>query len=122
MKRWIAPAGAVLALVIAASGDAGAGDRKWRDEDAPQSGCAGFINKDGRKDHDCGFGSEDPKASPGVTAGDIARQLRANGYQEIYDIDREGDRFEATALDPDGDPVIVYFDAENGKFIRQRHY
>lgn len=133
MKTWTVSACLALALATAAAANpAGAFDLGWRGGvsvgpaglllvDQPVSGCVGFINKEGKKDHDCGFGPENADKPGGITAGDIARQMREHGY-EVYDIDREGDRFEATGRDEDGDRVIVYFDAATGHFIRQRYY
>jgi hypothetical protein len=122
MRIRIGPAAASLALAIAVSTPAAADRDDWPDRPAKaKSGCVGFINKDGRKDHNCGFGPENPEATPGVTTkGDIARELRARGLQ-IYDIRRHGKRFEAAVVEADGDLVIYYFD-RSGDFIKKRRF
>ena len=45
-------------------------------------------------------------------------QLKAEGYSEVYEIEREHDKYEVKAKNRDGRTVELYVDASTGKTLK----
>jgi hypothetical protein len=88
------------------------------------NGCLGVQRKDSRWD-DCNGWREGKWHDGGkrkfVPYGGIVKQLYAAGYRHVFDIDRDGNRYEVRALDRYGRKVILIFNARNGDFIKKRY-
>ena len=48
----------------------------------------------------------------------VLTQLKADGYGEIYEIERESGRYEVKAKNADGQRVELYVDAQTGETLK----
>ena len=51
----------------------------------------------------------------------VLAQLKAAGYAEIYEIERERGRYEVKAKNQEGRQVELYLDAATGKVLESEH-
>jgi hypothetical protein len=64
-----------------------------------------------------GTGQEAPQAAPAMPMEQVLAQLKAEGYGEIYEIERERNRYEVKAKNPEGRRVELHLDAATGKVL-----
>lgn len=62
-------------------------------------------------------GQQATQAAPAMPMEQVLAQLKAEGYGEIYEIERERNRYEVKAKDKDGRRVELYLDAATGKVL-----
>jgi uncharacterized membrane protein YkoI len=65
-----------------------------------------------------GAGQEAAQSAPAMPMEQVLAQLRAEGYGEIYEIERERDRYEVKAQTREGRRVELYLDAATGKVLQ----
>ena len=65
-----------------------------------------------------GTGQEAAQAAPAMPMEQVLAQLKAKGYGEIYEIERERDRYEVKANDREGRRIELYLDAATGKVLQ----
>lgn len=58
------------------------------------------------------------ESAPTLTMEQVLAQLRDQGYGEVYEIERERDRFEVKARDREGRRVELYLDARTGETVK----
>jgi Peptidase propeptide and YPEB domain len=63
-------------------------------------------------------GQEAAQAAPAIPMEQVLAQLKAEGYGEIYEIEREHNRYEVKARDREGRRVELYLDAATGKVLQ----
>ncbi|SDF99061.1 Peptidase propeptide and YPEB domain-containing protein [Limimonas halophila] len=62
---------------------------------------------------------ESSEGDAGVSAAAVRDTLKAHGYTDVRDIDRDDGRYEADARTADGNRVEVDVDAGTGRIIRE---
>ena len=62
-------------------------------------------------------GQEPAQAAPAIPMEQVLAQLKAEGYGEVYEIERERDRYEVKAKDREGRRVELHLDAATGKVL-----
>jgi len=70
-------------------------------------------------DRDDGEDHESSNGTVGMSAAAVRDTLKARGYTDIRDIDRDDGRYEADARAAQGDRVEVYVDAGTGRIVRE---
>jgi hypothetical protein len=65
-----------------------------------------------------GPGQEAAQAAPAIPMEQVLAQLRAEGYGEIDEIERERDRYEVKAQNREGRRVELHLDAATGKVLQ----
>jgi hypothetical protein len=63
-------------------------------------------------------GQEAAQAAPAMPMEQVLAQLKAEGYGEIYEIERERDRYEVKAQNREGRRVELHLDAATGKVLQ----
>jgi uncharacterized membrane protein YkoI len=64
-----------------------------------------------------GRAQEAGQAAPAIPMEQVLAQLKAEGYGEIYEIERERNRYEVKARDREGHRVELHLDASTGKVL-----
>lgn len=62
----------------------------------------------------------DPRATPGVTAADIARLLEAQGFSNIHDIELDDGRYEVEAVNAAGQKVDLKLHPRDGRILSEQ--
>ena len=65
-----------------------------------------------------GTAQEAAQVAPALPMEQVLAQLRAEGYGEIYEIERERNRYEVKARNQEGRRVELYLDAATGKVLQ----
>ena len=58
-------------------------------------------------------------SSPELALEEILAQLRAAGYSDIREIERERGQYEIEGRNPEGDRVELYVDARTGEVVKE---
>jgi hypothetical protein len=61
---------------------------------------------------------EQATPAPAIAMEQVLAQLKAEGYSEVYEIEREHDKYEVKAKNRDGRTVELYVDASTGKTLK----
>lgn len=64
-----------------------------------------------------GTGEEVTQATPAMPMEQVLVELRAQGYAEVYEIEREKGRYEVEAKNQEGRRVELYLDARTGRIL-----
>ena len=64
-----------------------------------------------------GTGEEATAPAPAIPMEQVLAQLKAEGYSEVYEIEREHGKYEVKAKNRDGRTVELYLDAATGKTL-----
>ena len=64
-----------------------------------------------------GTGQEAAQAAPAMPMEQVLAQLKAEGYSEVYEIEREHGKYEVKAKNRDGRRVELSLDASTGKTL-----
>lgn len=57
-------------------------------------------------------------SAPAIPMEEVLALLKAEGYGEVYEIERERDRYEVKAKNREGRTVELYLDAQTGKTLK----
>ena len=63
-------------------------------------------------------GEEATAPAPAIPMEQVLAQLKAQGYSEVYEIEREHGKYEVKAKNRDGRTVELYLDAATGKALQ----
>jgi uncharacterized membrane protein YkoI len=63
-------------------------------------------------------GEEARAPGPTIPMEQVLAQLKAEGYSEVYEIEREHGKYEVKAKNRDGRTVELYLDAATGKALQ----
>jgi uncharacterized membrane protein YkoI len=65
-------------------------------------------------------GGEAAQAAPAMPMEQVLAQLKADGYAEVYEIERDKGRYEVEARNREGRRVELYLDARTGKILETK--